>query len=143
MREGCTVYHIITDRHPSHSDQRVISSGLRAFNTESLGFAGKTFAVFVKDNNETICGGILAYILGDSVYIETLWLSEKLRKQGYGSQLMTAAEKVAREEGCDFATVDTFGFQAEGFYIKNGYERIGEIVNYIKGHPRIFLRKKL
>jgi hypothetical protein len=39
--------------------------------------------------------------------------------------------------------VDTWDFQAEEFYLKNGYERIGELKNYWHGHSKIFLRKKL
>lgn len=41
------------------------------------------------------------------------------------------------------AIVDTFDFQAEEFYIKNGYDVIGEIKNFPKGHRRIYFSKVL
>ncbi len=39
--------------------------------------------------------------------------------------------------------VDTFDFQAEAFYIKNGYTIIGEIKDFPKGHRRIYFSKVL
>jgi hypothetical protein len=33
--------------------------------------------------------------------------------------------------------------QAEGFYLKSGYEPMGEIKKYWREHSRIFLRKAL
>jgi hypothetical protein len=41
--------------------------------------------------------------------------------------LLYTAEQEAIKNGCVFSTVDTWDFQAEEFYLKNGYERIGEI----------------
>ena len=53
------------------------------------------------------------------------------------------AEAEAIKYGCSSSTVNTMDFQAEGFYLKHGYERICEFQNYILGHTRFFLRKKL
>src|ERR1700733_13030693 len=43
---------------------------------------------------------------------------------------------------CHSAWVDTFSFQAPGFYPKLGYEVFGEL-DYPPGHRRIFFRKHL
>jgi ribosomal protein S18 acetylase RimI-like enzyme len=37
--------------------------------------------------------------------------------------------------------LDTFSFQARGFYEKLGYTVFGEIENHPPGHSRFFLRK--
>ena len=42
-----------------------------------------------------------------------------------------------------FSTINTMDFQAEEFYLKYGYKHICEFKNYILGHARIFLRKKI
>jgi hypothetical protein len=55
---------------------------------------------------------------------------------------MGAAEGRAVERGCHSAWVDTFSFQAPGFYPKLGYEVFGEL-DYPPGHKRIFLQKRL
>ncbi|MCX6994429.1 MAG: hypothetical protein NTY13_01095, partial [Chlamydiae bacterium] len=54
-----------------------------------------------------------------------------------------AAETEAIKNGCIFCLVGTWDFQAEEFYLKNGYERISELKNYWLGHSKIFLRKNL
>ena len=39
--------------------------------------------------------------------------------------------------------LDTFDFQVEKFYLKNGCVPIGEIKNFPKGHKRIYFLKRL
>ncbi len=66
-----------------------------------------------------------------------------MRPEKKDTELLEAAEKEAVGNGCIFSLVDTWDFQAEEFYLKNGYERMGEIKNYWHGHSKLFLRKKL
>ena len=97
----------------------------------------------MKDEKNEIRGGVITYLQSDSIHIDILWVDEAIREQGYGEKLLKAAEEEAKKFGCSFSTVNTMDFQAEGFYLKYGYERICEFKNYILGHTRIFLRKKL
>ena len=55
---------------------------------------------------------------------------------------MAAAEGRAVERGCHSAWVDTFTFQAPGFYRKLGYAPFGEL-DYPPDFKRVFLRKQL
>ena len=103
----------------------------------------KEFSVFLKDNTGSIFGGIQAHFDRVSVYIEIFWIDENFRRQGYGKKLLEAAEQEAIKQGCIASIVDTLGFQAEVFYLKNGYERMSEIKNYWDIHSRIFLKKHL
>lgn len=66
-----------------------------------------------------------------------------LQKQGYGKKLLDEAEQEAIKNGCVFSAVDTFDFQAEEFYLKNGYKRVSELKNCWFGHSKFFLRKNL
>ncbi|TIE22137.1 N-acetyltransferase, partial [Legionella pneumophila] len=52
-------------------------------------------------------------------------------------------EAEAVKRGIPASTLDTFSFQAEGFYLKQGYKHLGTIKNYLEGHDRIYLRKQL
>jgi hypothetical protein len=56
---------------------------------------------------------------------------------------MRAAETEALRRGCDHAMVDTFDFQAPGFYEKLGYVVWGVLDDYAGGHQRIYYRKDL
>jgi len=60
-----------------------------------------------------------------------------------GTSLLQHVEAVAREKGAYISILDTFDFQAEEFYIKNGYTPFGELKDFPNGHRKIYLFKKL
>lgn len=69
-------------------------------------------------------------------------MHESLRKGGYGTNLIQAAEKTARERGCLHALVDTLSFQALPFYQKNGYQLQLTLENFPEqGVARHYLSK--
>jgi len=76
-------------------------------------------------------GSLLGGVAGRTIYghflIEVVWVSEALRGQGFGTQLMKVAEKVAIERGCRGAQVDTLSFQGAGFYTSLGFAEAGRI----------------
>ena len=88
-------------------------------------------------------GGLWGSIALDWLQIELLFVPEEQRGKGLGSTLIQAAEDAASEKGCRGVWLDTFSFQAKGFYEKLGYRQFGEI----EGHPvdgtRHFLKKLL
>ena len=55
---------------------------------------------------------------------------------------MGRAEALARERGCHSAWLDTFSFQARGFYEKLGYQEFGRL-DYPPDHYKHFMRKPL
>ncbi len=128
---------------PSETDNAVVREGIIAFNEKILGERDKTFSIFLKDPLGNVFGGIQAFMGTESIYIDVLWVESDLQKQGYGTKLLNAAEQEAIKNGCIFSLVDTWDFQAETFYLKKNYERIGELKNYWHGHSKIFLRKNL
>lgn len=137
------MYKIVIDHDPSHSDNEVVKEGLIRSYEAQFGERDKQFSIFLKSDSGEVFGGIQGMFDSEAIYIEALWIEENLRKQGYGKKLLIAAEGEAIKNGCIFSLVDTWDFQAEEFYLKNGYARIGELKNYWHGHSKIFLRKKL
>ncbi len=134
---------IKVDYNTSNEDQKAIRTGIVAFNEKFIHETAKSFAVLLKDKHNQVYGGILAWLHSESVYIDVLWVEESVRHHQHGTKLLLAAENEARKKGCIYSTVDTFSFQAEPFYLKNGYQRLGEIKNYLFQHSKIFLRKDL
>jgi GNAT superfamily N-acetyltransferase len=97
-----------------------------------------------KDENGIEIGGILAGLgYWNGLEINILWVKEEYRKKGIGTQILKHAEKIATEKGAEISMLDTFDFQAEEFYLKNGYKPIGEIKGFPKGHRRIYFSKNL
>ncbi|MBS0636927.1 MAG: GNAT family N-acetyltransferase [Verrucomicrobia bacterium] len=136
------LYKVVVDYAPSDADTAVVREGIVAFNECVLGERDKAFSIFLKDELGKVFGGIEAFLGSESIYIDTLWVEASLQKQGYGTQLLAAAENEAKKNGCIFSLVDTWDFQAEAFYKKNGYNEIGKLDDYWHGHSKIFLRKR-
>ncbi|WP_247749109.1 GNAT family N-acetyltransferase [Rhizobium sp. L245/93] len=57
--------------------------------------------------------------------------------------MLQQAEGWARERGCVGVWLDTFSFQAPGFYEKQGYTVFGVLDHYPGEMQRFFLRKML
>lgn len=137
------MYKVIIDYNPSKTDNDLVSEELFLSHKDIIGEKDKTCSFFLKNDVGEIFGGMQVFFDTESVYIDKLWIKETFRKQGYGKKLLEAGENEAIKNGCVFSTTDTWDFQAEDFYLKNGYHRIGEIKNYWRHHSRIFLRKNL
>ena len=137
------MYKVVVDYAPAEADNAVVSEGITAFNENIVGERDKAFSIFLKNDSGKVFGGIQAFLDTESVYIDVLWVEGNLQKQGYGTKLLDAAEQEAIKNGCVFSAVDTFDFQAEEFYLKNGYKRVGELKNCWFGHSKCFLRKNL
>ncbi len=134
---------IIIDHTPEPTENAVLSDGVFAAYADLVGERDRSFSVFLKNNSGKILGGLQAFFDTESIYIKSLWVDDAYRHQGHGKQLLRVAEQEGIQQGCRLSTVDTWDFQAEGFYVKNGYVRMGEIKNYWKGYSMIFLRKVL
>ena len=135
--------HIEVDHECEQAD--VIVEGLSDFNTPYFGNQKRTyFAVYLKDEKDEIVGGVVAWMRpGELLYIETLWISEPMRKKGYGKKLLLSAEAEGKKHGCTHSQLETLTFQAEPFYQKLGYKRIGIVRKHYGEHDSIFMRKNL
>jgi ribosomal protein S18 acetylase RimI-like enzyme len=124
-------------------DDAFISSQLRAYNAT---FAVRDFRLlraFVRDDDGSLIGGLLADTYWKYLEVHVLWVSEGHRNKGHASQLLTAAENEARQRGCKHAFLDTFSFQALGFYRKLGYHEFGRLGEFSGKHERYYLHKRL
>lgn len=125
----------------------IIVDGINDYNTTkvlALAEIWTPLEYVAKDENGTQIGGILSGIgYWNGLEIKILWVKDGFRKKGIGTQLLKHTELIAKEKGATVAMLDTFDFQAESFYLKNGYTVIGKINNFPKGHKRIYFSKRL
>lgn len=137
------MYKITVDYSPNENDNAAVREGIVAFNERIIGERDKPLSIFLKNDLEKIVGGLQAWFDYESIWIDILWVTDDLRKKGYGKELLRTAENEAIKKGCIFSRVDTWSFQAEEFYLKCGYQRVGEIKNHWLSHSKIFFRKNL
>lgn len=132
------------DSSPTPEDELVVWDGLREYNEAHVPSGGDTaFAVFLRSDDGVIHGGVLARAGRGWLHISSLWVEANLRGQGYGKQLMAAAEAEGLRRGCHSAYLDTFSFQAPDFYKQCGYELFGVLEAFPEGYQRYFMRKSL
>jgi GNAT superfamily N-acetyltransferase len=95
----------------------------------------------LKDDAGQSVGGLWGELYYDWLFVELLFVPESLRGKDFGSKLLGEAERIAKAKGCTGIWLDTFSFQAPGFYEKHGYERFAALENYPRGKQRFFFRK--
>lgn len=124
------------------ADRRAILAPLVAFNTGQTGLsASRPIAVLVRDGSGAITGGLWGHTGYDWLYVQLLVVPTETRGQGLGTRIMQMAEDEARVRGCRGAWLDTFEFQARGFYERLGYSCFGEIADHPVGFSRFFMKK--
>ena len=130
---------------PVPADIRFLEDRLYDFNVEQIGFDdGKWLSIFVRNDQGTIVAGLHGWTWCGSCRVQSLWVHKDLRRQGYGTHLLGAAEQEARARGCDQLLLDTFSFQAPLFYQKLGYEVIGAVEGFPRRpHTEYHLKKTL
>ena len=135
---------VILKLDPDDADEAVVLDGLRAYNKEAGGPSGyQPMAVLLKDDAGDSVGGLTGWAVYDWLFIKLLHVPETLRGQGLGTRLMQQAETFARERGLAGIWLDTFDFQARGFYEKLGYSVFGVVEDHPIGGRRYFLQKRL
>ncbi|QEU93840.1 GNAT family N-acetyltransferase [Streptomyces kanamyceticus] len=101
-------------------------------------------ALWALDEAGDIAAGLAAHTWGRWLHVNYLWVAERHRGAGLGSRLLDEAERVAREDrGCARSRVETWDFQAPGFYRSHGYELVCVIPDYPEGAKEFTLTKKL
>lgn len=128
--------------------ERAVTQRLRdeigRFNLETTGIA--EFRELLRadyDDNGDLLAGVYGWSWGRTCWIEALWVRKDVRRRGVGSRLLAAAEEEARRHGCEQLALDTHTFQAPAFYERHGFEVVGVLPDYPKGHSKLFLRKLL
>ena len=107
-----------------------------------LDYRSLTIVLTPPDTGELL-GGLWGGTSYSYLHIELLYLPDELRGAGLGRQLMTQAEQEAIQRSCRGVWLDTFSFQARGFYERPGYTVFGTFEDYPPGHSRFFLRKNV
>lgn len=128
----------------SEKDKSDIYNGLLSYNIARLeDKSPRGLGIFLEDDNGDKLAGLIAETHGNWLTVKYLWVAEKLRGQNIGSTLLNKAEETAKERGCKFVFLDTFGFQAPDFYRKHGYKEVFVLENYPVSGKRYYFTKEL
>lgn len=139
-----TTLTISLEAHSSPADRETIVAGLRGYNRRWAPDPGWTpLALFLRDPEGQIQGGLLAESGWEWLHIYFLWVADQFQRSGHGAALLARAEAEARSRGCRGIHLDSHDFQAPGFYERRGYRVFGVLEDYPPGHRRYFFQKSL
>jgi GNAT superfamily N-acetyltransferase len=99
--------------------------------------------VLLRDDGGVVKGGALGGIWGEWLYVRYLWITEELRGQGFGSQMLALVEAEARASKCRGIYLESFDFQAYSFYMRYGFEEVGKVTDFPPGYVHYYLVKRL
>lgn len=100
-------------------------------------------AVQIKNDHGDIIAGAAGRSFGDWLLLNTLWVSDELRGQNIGSDILNEFEASGKKRGCTKCLLDTLNFQAMPFYEKHGYKTEWIQQGYPKTGCKYFMSKSL
>lgn len=106
----------------SEADSSYVHEKLREYNARYMRETGD-LSFHITDNGR-IVGGIVAEGLGDTLEVAFLYVDEHDRKKGIGRRLLTHVEELAAQKGMKRILLNTYSFQAPGFYKELGYTEL-------------------
>ena len=144
MEPSSQSYEIEIVANPKPVDVATVKEGLAAYNMEHAEDGRfEPLTLFIRSIHGSVIGGVLGGTYWGYLNIDTLWVSDKFRSRGLGTQLLNTAEREAVSRGCRYAHLDTHSFQNFSFYLRHGYKVVGELKELPPGHSRYLLCKTL
>ncbi len=137
-------YTITYESDPRSEDIQILNDGLKEHMINKRDLKPISFfGYFIKDENDKVIGGCSGCLMYGCLAVDTLWVAESLRGQGYGTKLMQMAEQMGIENECHFMTVNTMDWEALDFYKKLGFYAEFERRGFDKSSIFYYLRKEL
>lgn len=127
---------------PSSSQIQPIIEGVQNYGESQVEGNAPIKRAFHIKRDGALIGGIVGSQQFERFYMSHLWIAEHCRAQGYGTQLLAECESVLKEH-CSSIILETLNAKAVNFYLKNDYEEVGRIHQYVKGFDLVHLLKKL
>ena len=123
-------------------DENSLDNAVEIQTADRYGFAAQDGEIFIG------CSSGLAYKNGDKYsgwfYLTDLFVEKNYRGHGVGAGLLRSLEEVIAKLGVTNIWTWTAGYEAPGFYQKQGYEIFAEMEDwYSDGSSRVGLRKRI
>jgi GNAT superfamily N-acetyltransferase len=118
---------------------------LREFNYRRVGRypEGQSVYINAKDEGGRLLGGFRGEIHFHWLFINVLFVEERERGKGLGARLLSEGEARAKAKGALRSRLETFEWQAPGFYLKHGYGELLKIPNYYQNYSLSTMVKDL
>lgn len=102
----------------------------------------RPLACFARDGGSIIAGGS-GRTEFDRLFVQYLWVAEKHRSRGLGSEVLSRLEAAARERGSRDALIETLSDRVAELYGRLGYTPMAAIPRYVGKFTRYIMVKPL
>jgi ribosomal protein S18 acetylase RimI-like enzyme len=129
-------------------DRKFVIDGLNKFNANFnknlVPYSNKKEFGFFAYANDEIVGGISGETdMGNWVHVELLYVDEKCRGKYIGTLLIKKVEEYVTENKLVGIHLNTWDWQAKGFYEKIGFTVFGELKGHPLGGTKYYLKKQI
>ncbi|MEM9282619.1 MAG: GNAT family N-acetyltransferase [Verrucomicrobiota bacterium] len=128
---------------PAPEDAAQVIEGTRGYNLKHMPDDVEPLCVFDRLASGEIVGGLTGKTYWNYLDVGYLWVAEGYRSQGRATAILQAAEAEAVERGCEHVLLDTYSFQALGFYERLGYSQFGCLNHFAGERSKHYLHKRL
>lgn len=110
---------------------------LKAHTEASIGVQMRydPFGVFAYEGKMLI-GSIIGKIYSGWMHLELVWVDDKHRRKGIGSQLILRSIEEAKKKKLSGIEVWSQSWQAPEFYVRNGFREYAVLDDFIPGKKR-------
>jgi GNAT superfamily N-acetyltransferase len=144
MSDAHQAVTVTSEDTPNPAEVAYLEGQLNAYNVRMTGYEDyRPLGVFARDASGAIVGGLSGFTWGGALKILLLWVDERHRGQGVGTQCIHEAEREAKARGCVQGLLDTHSFQAPAFYRRLGYVQCGVAEDWPVGHQQYWFTKHL
>lgn len=126
-----------------HQNNKSKCSWLRTHRSDNILEPTKINNNFLVFDDDTLIGGAIGFVDFNWYFLDLLWIDEKYRGQDIGTKLIREIEKFSIQENLTGVRMETWDFQARGFYEKMGYSVFAQIEDCPPGTIDYFLKKVL
>lgn len=142
--DAMTIPELVMGMDPTPAEVDFLEQRLYEFNSQTTGIADALgISAFARDAHGEVVAGLGGHTWGGCCEIRQIWVHANHRGQGIGRRLLGLAETEARRRGCFQMVLATYSFQAPEFYCSLGFEVVGSLPDYPRGHQHLQLRKAL
>lgn len=110
--------------------------------SENIELPTKKNSNFLAFEDNKLIGGAIGFIEYNWYFLDLLYVNKEYRGKDVGTNLIKKIEEYAIKEHLTGVRMETWDFQARGFYEKNGYVVFAEIKNCPPGTVDYYLKKE-
>lgn len=139
---GAMDSRVTIESPPLRDNHKILDDALVTDIAKTAPINYQPLAIFLRDENGVIKGGLSGGSFWDWYSLGFLWIDDSIKGQGWGKALLETLESELRRQECIGINCDTASFQSLPFYQSQGFQITGILDNRPPGHSSYYIEKQ-